>query len=68
MKILLVNWLDLENPQAGGAEIHLFELFSRLASRGHQMHLICSGWPGASSRTSLRGIEVERHGYSVLVG
>ena len=25
MRILLVNWQDLENPHAGGAELHLFE-------------------------------------------
>ena len=62
MNLLLVNWLDLENPQAGGAEIHLFELFSRLAGWGHRVHLICSGWPGAPARATLRGIEVERHG------
>ena len=29
-----VNWQDLENPQAGGAEIHLFEIFGRLAAAG----------------------------------
>ena len=29
MNILLVNWQDRENPHAGGAEIHLFELFAR---------------------------------------
>ena len=27
MKILLVNWQDRDNPQGGGAEIHLHEIF-----------------------------------------
>src|ERR1041385_5642793 len=31
MRILLVNWQDRENPQGGGAEIHLHEIFGRLA-------------------------------------
>jgi glycosyltransferase involved in cell wall biosynthesis len=62
VRILLVNWQDLENPFAGGAEVHLFELFGRLAEYGHRVRLICSGWPGAASRASIRGIEVERHG------
>lgn len=62
MRILLVNWQDVENPQAGGAEIHLFEIFARLVSRGHQVHLVCSGWPGAPSRATVQGIEIERHG------
>ncbi|HTL06116.1 MAG TPA: glycosyltransferase family 4 protein [Gemmatimonadales bacterium] len=62
MRILLVNWQDLENPHAGGAELHLFELFGRLAAWGHQVHLVCSGWPGGPARAEVRGISVERHG------
>ena len=60
MNILLVNWQDLENPRAGGAEVHLFEIFSRLAWAGHRVRLICSGWPGAAPRARVSGIEVER--------
>ncbi len=62
MNILLVNWQDLENPHAGGAELHLFELFSRLAAGGHRVHLVCSGWPGATPTAMVRGISLERHG------
>ena len=42
MRILTVNWLDLANPQAGGAELHFFEIFSRLAARGHAVTLVTS--------------------------
>ena len=62
MNILVVNWQDRENPHAGGAEIHLFEIFRRLAAGGHRVRLVCSGWPGAPPRTTLDGIEVERTG------
>lgn len=62
MNILLVNWQDLENPHAGGAELHLFELFARLVARGHRVHLVSSGWPGGASTAQIRGISVERHG------
>ncbi len=62
MRILLVNWQDRENPHAGGAEIHLFELFGRLAGRGHQVHMVCSGWPGAPPTATIDAITVERHG------
>ncbi len=62
MKILLVNWQDLENPQAGGAEIHLFELFGRLVAAGHQVDLVCSGWPGCPPTAVVQGIRVERVG------
>jgi len=62
VRVLLVNWQDTENPQAGGAELHLFELFSRLVARGHTVHLVCSGWEGASPHAEIQGISVERHG------
>ncbi|HET6681698.1 MAG TPA: glycosyltransferase family 4 protein [Gemmatimonadaceae bacterium] len=62
MKILLVNWQDRENPLAGGAEIHLHEIFGRLAARGHEVVLLCGGWPGCSPVTRLDGIEVHRTG------
>lgn len=62
MRILLVNWQDRENPQAGGAEIHLHEIFGRLASRGHEVSLMCGGWPGCPPRAVLDGVNVVRVG------
>lgn len=62
MNILLVNWLDRANPQAGGAEIHVFEIFRRLVDAGHRVRLVCSGWGGAEPRALVDGIEVERVG------
>jgi glycosyltransferase involved in cell wall biosynthesis len=60
VRILAVNWQDRENPQAGGAEVHLHEILGRLAGRGHEVHLLCSGWPGAAPRAELDGIHVHR--------
>ncbi len=62
MNLLLVNWQDLRNPHAGGAEIHLFEIFSRLAAAGHRVRLVCSGYPRAAPVEMVDGIEVHRHG------
>jgi hypothetical protein len=62
VNILLVNWLDLENPQAGGAELHLFEIFGRLAARGHRIRLIASGWPACSRKARIQDIAITRHG------
>lgn len=60
MKILVVNWRDRGHPEAGGAEIHLHEIFGRLASRGHEVHLLASGWPGCEPAATLDGIAVHR--------
>ncbi|HXF96559.1 MAG TPA: glycosyltransferase family 4 protein [Gemmatimonadales bacterium] len=62
MRILLVNWNDRENPHAGGAEIHLHEIFGRLARRGHEIDLVASGWPGAAPRAVVDGLQVYRVG------
>lgn len=62
MKVLVLNWLDWENPQAGGAEVHLHEIFRRLTARGHSVTLLCSGWPGCAPRVVLDGIDVHRVG------
>jgi glycosyltransferase involved in cell wall biosynthesis len=62
VKILLVNWNDRENPWAGGAEIHLHEIFGRLARRGHEIDLVTSGWPGGAPAAELDGMRVRRYG------
>ncbi|MDA1081280.1 MAG: glycosyltransferase family 4 protein [Gemmatimonadetes bacterium] len=62
MKILVINWHDRENPLAGGAEIHLHEIFERLAGAGHSVTLLCGGWPGCEPTAALGGIDVVRVG------
>jgi glycosyltransferase involved in cell wall biosynthesis len=62
LRLLVVNWQDRLNPRAGGAEIHLHEIFGRLAARGHQVTLLCSGWPGAPAREVVDGMELHRVG------
>ena len=58
----MVNWQDRTNPQAGGAEVHLHEIFGRLAGAGHEVHLLCSGYPGAAAEAPLDGMTVHRTG------
>lgn len=62
MRILLVNWNDRQNPHAGGAEIHLHEIFGRLAHEGHHIDLITSGWAGAAPEVDLDNMRVQRVG------
>ncbi len=62
MRLLLINWQDRENPQAGGAELHLHEIFGRLAARGHDITLMCGGWPDCPPNVVLDGMRVARVG------
>lgn len=62
MNLLLVNWQDRKNPRAGGAEVHVHEIFGRLAARGHTVTMLVSGWPGAPARERVDGMDVRRTG------
>lgn len=62
LRILVVNWQDRMNPHAGGAEIHLHEIFGRLVDRGHAVTLLASGWPGSAPRALVDGIDIHRAG------
>ena len=62
LRILVLNWQDRENPQAGGAEEHVHQVFGRLAGRGHDVTLLASGFEGCEPRARLDGIDVHRTG------
>jgi glycosyltransferase involved in cell wall biosynthesis len=40
----------------------LHEIFGRLAAKGHEVRLLCGGWPNCPPHTSLDGIDVLRVG------
>lgn len=62
MRILVVNWNDKDNPFGGGAEVHLHEIFGRLASSGNRVDLLASGWSGSKPRGFIDGIDIHRVG------
>lgn len=62
MKILVINWQDIKNPFGGGAEAHLHEIFSRIASEGNEVHLLCCEVSGLENYEILNGIHIHRHG------
>ena len=68
MRVLVVNWQDRLNPQAGGAEIHLHEVFGRLAGWGHEISLLTSGFSGCRAEEKLDGIRVHRIGGRLTFG
>ena len=62
MRILALNWQDLKNPQAGGAEVHLQEILKRLVSSGHQVDLLCSNFQDGKKTEYSDGIKIHRRG------
>ena len=66
MRILVFNWQDTTNPLAGGAEVHLHNIFSRIARRGHDVTLFCSSYPGTASEETRDGIRIIRKGGRAL--
>ncbi len=63
MRILAVNWRDIGNPEAGGAEVHLHEILAHLVRWGHEATQISSGFPGGVSEAHLDGIRILRRGH-----
>lgn len=62
MKILIINWQDIKNKYAGGAEVHLFEIFKRIASKGHKVTLLCCKTKDLPKEEVVEGINVIRIG------
>jgi len=62
MRILALNWNDLSNPFAGGAEVHLEELLRRLVCYGHEVTLFCSGYKNCSPQDTIEGVQIIRRG------
>ncbi len=62
MKILIFNWQDIKNPFGGGAEVHMHEIFSRIAAQGHDITLGCCMFEGSPAEEIIDGIRVVRTG------
>jgi len=61
-RILVLNERDPLHPKAGGAEIHVAEIFARLASRGASVTLASCSFDAGPQRTDVRGMHVQRLG------
>lgn len=62
LNILIINWQDIKNPQGGGAEVHLHEIFSRIAGFGHRVDLLSCGIDGEPDHEIIDGINIFRRG------
>ncbi|MBD3240160.1 MAG: glycosyltransferase, partial [Chitinivibrionales bacterium] len=65
-RILLINWRDTRNPEAGGAETYYHEIYRRLAADGWRVDLLAHAFEGAPAEELVDGIRVIRRGSRAL--
>lgn len=61
-RLLILNWRDLTNPLAGGAEVHIWKVFSYAVAQGWQVAALCSRYEGCRRSEDVTGIHVFRYG------
>ncbi|MBN1434065.1 glycosyltransferase family 4 protein [Candidatus Fermentibacterales bacterium] len=62
MRILVLNWRDIRNPDMGGAEVHLHEIMKRVASAGHDVLQVSHSVKGLPDSETIDGIRIVRRG------
>ena len=62
MNLIAFNWRDPRHPEAGGAELHLFEILRRAARDGDRVTWLAERFPGAAEEDAVEGIRVCRAG------
>ncbi|HTM01436.1 MAG TPA: glycosyltransferase family 4 protein [Candidatus Omnitrophota bacterium] len=62
MNVLAFNWRDPRHPEAGGAELHLFEILRRCVRDGDRVVWLAERFPGAPAEDRIEGIEIHRAG------
>lgn len=63
MKVVALNWRDMNHPEAGGAEVHLHQILSHLVGKGHQVTLFSSAFQDCRREEYIEGIRVVRGGH-----
>jgi glycosyltransferase involved in cell wall biosynthesis len=62
LKILVISYRDMEHPEAGGAEVIIFEIVKRLSDWGHAVTLLTGGFRGGAAEAQVGGAQVVRTG------
>lgn len=65
-KILLINWRDIKNPEAGGAELYFHEIFKRLNARDYEVTVLSHKVPGFPDEEVIDGMKTIRIGSKFL--
>lgn len=67
MKILILNWRDIKNPRAGGAEVLTHELAKGWVAAGHEVTFFSSFFKGAKKRENVDGVNIIRAGNALSI-
>ena len=62
MKIAFINWMDMENPNSGGAEKYTWELSKRFARDGNSVLFLTSKYKSSIEDEEIDGIHIIRFG------
>lgn len=62
MRMLVLNWRDPRNPDAGGAEVHLHEIMRRAVAAGHDVVQVSHSVPGLPTEEEIDGVRILRRG------
>lgn len=62
MRILWINHRDPKHPQAGGAEVRMYEIARRLVKMGHEVTVVSEKVDGVPTEDEIEGIRVRRMG------
>lgn len=65
-KILLINWRDIKNPEAGGAELYFHEIFKRLKPLGYDVTVLAHRVKGLPAEETVDGMRTVRIGNKFL--
>ncbi|MEI8081386.1 MAG: glycosyltransferase family 4 protein [Actinomycetes bacterium] len=67
LRICVLNWRDLKNPAAGGAEVYTEHVLRRWARQGHEVTLFAAAVEGAPADEVVDGYRVIRRGSKLSV-
>ncbi len=65
-RVFFVNWRDISNPDAGGAELHLHEVAKRLVSLDVECHLLCHRFKNSRKEECIDGLHIHRQGSALF--
>jgi len=67
LNVLWINHRDPKHPEAGGAEVRLYEISRKLARMGHRVTVVCEKVRGLPDSEVLDGVEIRRLGGKISI-